>query len=672
MADSKKATGGKRFSVYAGLGDSPEISWSTVASTLSEDLTSMRETKMKERAAIEKATNEQMEALNKLQDVNSRSLGRVVLEGSSQSKEELRLRMDLVRKGLLKPADYKLFMQEQKSGYSNFSNIVKTYDQWHTKAMEKINAGTATDAEIFVLKQIESFGNLNNKKIYTNPANGQIQVVTMEKDADGKYTKMPSAKDNPNSFSNPGRMLDLMSYDGGVKKELRDEVKKITDSIATIITSSVSNGSVTKTSDFRQIFDDPESLKDFGITDEDITTFDQWLDSQVKTVTATDADMAQILSQRGYQYDDKDAPNYIELYIKGGQVVYKLTDDQKAKARQIAKNEINLQIDSEITKTPGFDQNSSGALKKVNEEQDKASTVKLYNDIMSDPANNLDKLNEDNKFSTVESVEMVDKNGKVTENKDEAISMRVVKIEGGEQVTTNVQLRKEINGSRIDTRKFITDSEGKSIPNPNYEKPNAQVSNELILKGYLGNLGIPSEEIEMYMKAYKKQGGKINDFLPKNYRRESVKIVDTSTKQIDRKNGKEGNAGLIITEVLENKEEDSPFKAFEAAANAEGATDAAKKEFKQYKVNMISSYINDAFGTSLRGKPFNIQLNEDDSITVKFNNKDIILPKTLSGYGTQGQLLISDIENILNLDRLPEGTCVNGKVKMAGGVIADC
>ena len=672
MADSKKATGGKRFSVYAGLGDSPEISWSTVASTLSEDLTSMRETKMKERAAIEKATNEQMEALNKLQDVNSRSLGRVVLEGSSQSKEELRLRMDLVRKGLLKPADYKLFMQEQKSGYSNFSNIVKTYDQWHTKAMEKVNAGTATDAEIFVLKQIESFGNLNNKKIYTNPANGQIQVVTMEEDEDGKFTKMPSAKDSPNSFNNPGSMLDLMSYDGGVKKELRDEVKKITDSIATIITSSVSNGSVTKTSDFRRIFDNPANLKKYGITDEDITTFDQWLDSQVKTVTATDADMAQILSQRGYQYDDKDAPNYIELYIKGGQVVYKLTDEQKAKARQIAKNEINLQIDSEITKTPGFDQNSSGALKKVNEEQEKASTVKLYNDIMSDPANNLDKLNEDNKFSTVESVEMVDKNGKVTENKDEAISMRVVKIEGGEQVTTNVQLRKEINGSRIDTRKFITDSEGKSIPNPNYEKPNAQVSNELILKGYLGNLGIPSEEIEMYMKAYKKQGGKINDFLPKNYRRESVKIVDTSTKQIDRKNGKEGNAGLIITEVLENKEEDSPFQAFLIASQADDATDTAKKEFNKYKVNMISSYINDAFGTSLRGKPFNIQLNEDDSITVKFNNKDIILPKTLSGYGTQGQLLINDIENILNLDRLPEGTCVNGKRKMAGGVIADC
>ena len=357
MADSKKATGGNRFSVYAGLGDSPEISWSTVASTLSEDLTSMRETKMKERAAIEKATNEQMEALNKLQDVNSRSLGRVVLEGSSQSKEELRLRMDLVRKGLLKPADYKLFMQEQKSGYSNFSNIVKTYDQWHTKAMEKINAGTATDAEIFVLKQIESFGNLNNKKIYTNPANGQIQVVTMEEDEDGKFTKMPSAKDSPNSFNNPGSMLDLMSYDGGVKKELRDEAKKITDSIATIITSSVSNGSVTKTSDFRKIFDNPESLKKYGITDGDITTFDQWLDSQVDTLTATDADMAQILSQRGYQYDDKDAPNYIELYIKGGQVVYKLTPEQKAKARQIAKNEINMQIDSEITKTPGFDPN---------------------------------------------------------------------------------------------------------------------------------------------------------------------------------------------------------------------------------------------------------------------------------------------------------------------------
>ena len=170
----------------------------------------------------------------------------------------------------------------------------------------------------------------------------------------------------------------------------------------------------------------------------------------------------------------------------------------------------------------------------------------------------------------------------------------------------------------------------------------------------------------------KKQGGKINDFLPKNYKRESVRIVDTSTQPIDRKNGKEGTTGLIITEVLENKEDESPFQALFIAANVKDAPDKAKKDFNRYKVNMISSYINDAFGISLRGKPFNLRLNDNGTITVRFNNSDITLPKTLSGYNTSGQEMISDIENILNLDRLPLGTCVNGRKKLAGGVFDPC
>jgi len=647
MADSKKATGGKRFSVYAGLGDSPEISWSTVASTLSEDLTSMRETKMKERAAIEKATNEQMEALNKLQDVNSRSLGRVVLEGSSQSKEELRLRMDLVRKGLLKPADYKLFMQEQKSGYSNFSNIVKTYDQWHTKAMEKVNAGTATDAEIFVLKQIESFGNLNNKKIYTNPANGQIQVVTMEKDADGKYTKMPSAKDNPNSFSNPGSMLDLMSYDGGVKKELRDEAKKITDSLATIITSSVRNGSVTKVSDFRQIFDDPASLKDFGITDEDITTFDQWLDSQVNTLTATDADMAQILSQRGYQYNDPKAANYIKTDLSGGQLVFELTDEQKAKARQIAKNEINLQIDSEITKTAGFKPDSND-VRESNIRKEKLKGVDFANRLISsnfdDAKTAQNMLESDPLYKDVEKIVMKDINGNTVEKTSNDFDVNKVDV-----IEFTMQVDGKMTPLNVETKKKKPD--GTLMRDKNNNPINK--SGEEIVRDILTKLKVPAAQVQSYIEEHKKSGKSFNNF-------NGIPTFNRTLGELNNVSGIKVNLGKSsfpvgqgVTEVLRNEfdEDDKLTKLIENYTTANPDETADKKaELKSYKWGLISNMVDNAFNSkgALAGRrSFKIQRLDDGNIKVNYNNKTLDIGITYEQIANNGQLLIEKIQEAI-------------------------
>ena len=57
---------------------------------------------------------------------------------------------------------------------------------------------------------------------------------------------------------------------------------------------------------------------------------------------------------------------------------------------------------------------------------------------------------------------------------------------------------------------------------------------------------------------------------------------------------------------------------------------------------------------------------------MKFNNVDYKLPQTLSGYNTKGQLMVNNIEQLINLDRLPLGTCVDGKLKMQGGVITNC
>ena len=269
--------------------------------------------------------------------------------------KELMMNMKLVRKGVFKMHDYKMRMNEMKNGYTNFKNITKVYDGWWTAAQERVKNNTATEADKAFMKRIESFGNLNNKKFMTNPANGQLQVVTMGKDDKGQYTIMPDPKTNPDAFQNPGVILDMMKYDGGVKVDLDEATNNIVDDLGVMMTAFVTDtGEEYTLTDFRQMFNNEESLKKLGLPD-DITTFDEWLDSQAEALTGDDAAIAQILAtQAGYQFDDPKAPKYIDLKGTGNTVEFTFQDGDKQKAIDIVKRKIANKMDSKQTAKRGF------------------------------------------------------------------------------------------------------------------------------------------------------------------------------------------------------------------------------------------------------------------------------------------------------------------------------
>lgn len=277
MAEKNK---GNEYSVYAGIDDSPPINWGTVAGTISNQLLAVKKDREAQKQAIEQQTVDQMAELNKLPDVNDRSLSKILIEGSERSKQELQMRMQLVKSGALKPKDYTLFMNEQKNGYSEFSNVIKNWDKWNEKKMEAIKNGTASAFDKANALSIEAFGNLQNKVIMTNPANGQLQVVTMLKDKDGKYTKMPDAKKNPENFAAPGTLNNRMAF---------DEEKKVTSELVNkevafigeeIKAKSLGNGIV-------------ETVEDFTQSD----AYPAWKEASIAKLTSNDYDIVQILAE---------------------------------------------------------------------------------------------------------------------------------------------------------------------------------------------------------------------------------------------------------------------------------------------------------------------------------------------------------------------------------------
>jgi len=358
MATSNKS----KYSTYAGLDTAPPVNWGSVANTISKQIGAFTEKRKLDQQAVEDATQSAIEKLNELPDVNSQDLDTALLESAKSQQEQLMMNMGLVRKGVIKMHDYKMRMNSMKNGYTNFKNITKVYDGWYTAAKDRVKDKTATEADIAFMERIESFGNLKDKKFMTNPANGQLQVVTMGyNEKTKKYDIMPDPGKEPNSFQNPGVILDMMKYDGGIKVDLDAATSEVTDKLGVIIRSSIDPDTGEKYSmeDFRQIFKSPERLKAMGISG-NITTFDQWLDSQAEALTGDDAAMAQILAtQAGYQYKDPTAPNYIELKGTGNSVVFGkdgkgLSETDRKKARDIVKNMISQKIDSKQDAERGF------------------------------------------------------------------------------------------------------------------------------------------------------------------------------------------------------------------------------------------------------------------------------------------------------------------------------
>jgi len=362
MATSNRS----KYSTYAGLDTEAPVNWGSVANTISKQIGAFTEKRKLDQQAVEDATQSAIEKLNELPDVNSQDLDTALLDSAKSQQEQLMMNMRLVRKGVIKMHDYKMRMNSMKNGYTNFKNITKVYDGWYTAAKDRVKNKTATEADIAFMERIESFGNLQNKKFMTNPANGQLQVVTMGyNEKTKKYDIMPDPGKEPNSFQNPGVILDMMKYDGGIKVDLDAATSEVTDKLGVIIRSSINpdTGEKYTMEDFRQIFKSPERIKAMGIS-ENITTFDQWLDSQAAALTGDDAAMAQILAtQAGYQYTDPKAPNYIELKGTGNSVVFGkdgkgLSEADRKKARDIVKNMISQKIDSKQDAQKGFNPDS--------------------------------------------------------------------------------------------------------------------------------------------------------------------------------------------------------------------------------------------------------------------------------------------------------------------------
>ena len=387
--------GANKYSVYAQRNvESTQVDWNKIAGELTKGAEAIRDERQVRKDAIDTETQNSMEQLSKVEGANNQDAASLLINGSSMSVEALRVQTDMLKRGLIKPKDYKLFMQQQKTGYANLNTAVKGWDKWATEANERLKTAEGTlgpkagGLEIYQNNLTSALGNLKNKKLWSNPINGQLQLVTMGKDKGGSYNVMPDYYKNKAAYQNPNTMNDLMKYQQD-RFDLKNATKGITSKVGQIIKAFVSGpeyniltggGAIKTVSDFRQFGEFGSDLKGNKIT------YDQWKEKQIDTITGRIGDESnenagQILfNSGGYKYAQtieefrEDNPNldesyWIETDNSGSRPEIKLSDKQMKEARSLA----NTEIESQIAHVEGLTKGSPGQQKQ----QDTANTTRV-------------------------------------------------------------------------------------------------------------------------------------------------------------------------------------------------------------------------------------------------------------------------------------------------------
>lgn len=376
--NNDKATAANQYSVYVNRDtQATQVNWGDIAKKLTSGANAIRDGREAKKQAITDATNKALNDLSQIADVDNQSLGKLLINGSDFSKKTLMANMELLRNGGLDPKDYQLIMQSQLDGYKNLSLYAEGADAKYQEAMKRLELGEdgesiASDMEMTWNEGTFGFGNLRNKRLITNPRNGELVLVTMQEDENGDLV-VPDPEVNPEFFQNTAYINVATDFQLD-RRNTNTLADAVTENLADVILSTSQEynlysggGQVTSIQDFRNLFDaetpDGKGYMDLQNNDGSKMTYKEFMNDQVDTITGDASDLssmnaAQVLTGAGYKMVQSEAEakrkgisKYVIYKNVNGRPEVELTENQMKEARNIAQRAIESRIDLKIKQT---------------------------------------------------------------------------------------------------------------------------------------------------------------------------------------------------------------------------------------------------------------------------------------------------------------------------------
>ena len=168
------------FDVYERQDPASTVDWGKAAKDIADSFQGVVDEREKRKGEIEKAYQDQQQALNDIGEYDNPTIQQFVMNGGQDAANKNLDFYNLMKRGLVKPEDYEMFQHNQKTGFDLMKKNAANFDKKFQEYTARVQDGTGAPGEEWIGKQLEGFAKLNNMQLESDPQTGNMVMLKID------------------------------------------------------------------------------------------------------------------------------------------------------------------------------------------------------------------------------------------------------------------------------------------------------------------------------------------------------------------------------------------------------------------------------------------------------------------------------------------------------------
>lgn len=217
---------------YVRRGTESQVDWGKIGKGLSDEITRISQDRETKRTELDKLNTDLIRSASEVTAPEQEYVRNLVLNGTNEMKNLALTNNNLLKRGVITPAQYRMAMENMSAGVTNLDKAAKEFDSSYKKSMERLAKGEMPWEEQQQKEQLFKYGNLKDKTLYVAP-DGSMYITSID--------------ENGNPVADPRKMMNTGVLAQGlgqemVKYDVNSQLDKGVESIGSVVEILRKNG----------------------------------------------------------------------------------------------------------------------------------------------------------------------------------------------------------------------------------------------------------------------------------------------------------------------------------------------------------------------------------------------------------------------------------------------
>jgi hypothetical protein len=217
---------------YVRRGTESQVDWGKIGKGLTDEITRISQDREAKRTELDKLNTDLIRSASQVTAPEQEYVRNLVLNGTNEMKNLALTNNNLLKRGIITPAQYRMAMENMSAGVSDLDKASKEFDSSYKKSMERLAKGEMPWEEQQQKEELFKYGNLKDKTLYVAP-DGSMYITSID--------------ENGNPVADPRKMMNTGVLAQGlgnemVKYDVNGQLDKGVESIGSVVEIIRKNG----------------------------------------------------------------------------------------------------------------------------------------------------------------------------------------------------------------------------------------------------------------------------------------------------------------------------------------------------------------------------------------------------------------------------------------------